>query len=81
MFLIYYTKFEVDLFPNSRDRSFAEEFATVATGFYHSDVTTVDALPLHGDDLPQVRRSKRMMRRSSPPSHSDCAADTRYMLL
>ena len=49
MILIYYTKFEVDSFPNSRDRSFVE-FATVATGFYHSDVTTVDALPLPGSE-------------------------------
>ena len=71
MILIYYTKFEVDSFPNSRDRSFAEEFATVATGFYHSDITTVDALPPHSNDLPQVRGSRRRMRRrSSPSSHS-----------
>ena len=50
MILIYYTKFEVDSFPNSRDRSFAEEFATVYHTVYHTDVTTSDDQPLQGSE-------------------------------
>ena len=63
MILIYYTKFEVDSFPNSRDRSFVVQLATVATAFYHSDVTTVDDLPLPANVLPQVRGRRRRRRR------------------
>ena len=50
----------MDLFINSIDRSFVEEFVTVATALYHSDITTVYVLPLHGNTLLQVRGSRRM---------------------